>query len=155
MERKAHRGRLWKISRSEQFLRGMWRSISLQGSMGKEDMSGCRSRKTRRNTRSVATRVSLIKKFSSKSKEMRIQTATPQIMRRACNAKKSGNWERFKEEFRNEGKLCEWTFERLHEAYDKVAMEDIGHFEYSAGNSKTEHRLLEKDHRADVGCGRA
>ena len=49
------------------------------------------------------------------------------IMRRACNAKKSGNWERFKEEFRNEGKLCEWTFERLHEAYDKVAMEDIGH----------------------------
>ena len=46
------------------------------------------------------------------------------------------------------------TFERLHEAYDKVAMEDIGHFECSAGNSKTEHRLLEKDHRADVGCGR-
>ena len=77
-----------------------------------------------------------------------------QIMRRACNAKESGNWERFKEEFRNEGKLCEWTFERLHEAYDKVAMEDIGHFECSAGNSKTEHRLLEKDHRADVGCGR-
>ena len=32
----------------------------------------------------------------------------------------------FKEECRRKGKLCEWTFERLQEACDKVAMEDIG-----------------------------
>ena len=48
-----------------------------------------------------------------------------QTMRRAYNAQKSGNWEGFKEEFRKEGKLCEWTFQRLQEAYDKVALEDI------------------------------
>ena len=47
-------------------------------------------------------------------------------MRRASNAKKSGNLESFKQEFRREGQHCEWTFERLQEAHDKVAMEDIG-----------------------------
>ena len=47
------------------------------------------------------------------------------MMRRAYNAGKSGNWESFKEEFREKGKLGEWTFERLQEAYDKVALEDI------------------------------
>ena len=47
------------------------------------------------------------------------------MMRRAYNAGKSGNWESFKEEFREKGKLSEWTFERLQEAYDKVALEDI------------------------------
>ena len=47
-------------------------------------------------------------------------------MRRAHIAMKHCKWESFKEEYRKEGKLCEWTFERFHEAYDKVAMEDIG-----------------------------
>ena len=50
----------------------------------------------------------------------------PQTMRRAYFAMKRGNWERFKEECRKEGKLCDWTFERNREAYEKVAMDDIG-----------------------------
>ena len=37
----------------------------------------------------------------------------PQTMRRAYIATKQGNWEDFQEEYRKEGKLCEWTFERL------------------------------------------
>ena len=51
-----------------------------------------------------------------------------QKMRRAYNAKKSGNWVSFKEERRKEGKLCKWTIEKLQdpEAHDKVALEDIG-----------------------------
>ena len=47
-------------------------------------------------------------------------------MRRAYTAKKLGNWESFKEECGKEGQLCEWTIERLQEACDKVAMDDIG-----------------------------
>ena len=34
----------------------------------------------------------------------------PQTTRRAYIAMKHGNWESFKEDFRKEGKLCEWTF---------------------------------------------
>ena len=51
----------------------------------------------------------------------------------SCEAQKCGyrlqcpsNWEIFKEECGKEGKLCEWTIERLQEACDKVALEDIG-----------------------------
>ena len=51
------------------------------------------------------------KKFWCKSKEVRIQIAVP----RHCAVR------------RKERKLCEWTFERLQEACDKVAMEDISH----------------------------
>ena len=46
-----------------------------------------------------------------------------QMMRRAYNAGKSGNWESFKEEFQEKGKRSEWTCERLQEAYDKVVLE--------------------------------
>ena len=31
----------------------------------------------------------------------------------------------FEEEYRKEGKLCEWTFERIREACENVAMDDI------------------------------
>ena len=47
-------------------------------------------------------------------------------MRRAYNARKLSGGESFKEECRKEGKLSEWTFERIREAYEKVAMDDIG-----------------------------
>ena len=49
-----------------------------------------------------------------------------QMMRRAYNAKKLSGGESFKEECRKEGKLSEWTFERIREACEKVAMDDIG-----------------------------
>ena len=48
-----------------------------------------------------------------------------QTMRRAYSAMKLGNWESFKEERRKVGKLCEWTFKRLREACEKVAMDGI------------------------------
>ena len=34
-------------------------------------------------------------------------------MRSAYLAMKHGNWEYFKEEYRKEGKLCEWTVQRI------------------------------------------
>ena len=39
-----------------------------------------------------------------------------QIIRRAHKAGNSGNWESFKDGFREIGELCEWTIERLQEA---------------------------------------
>ena len=44
-------------------------------------------------------------------------------MRRAYSAVKLGKLHSFKEETGQEGKLCERTFERLQEAYEKVAMD--------------------------------
>ena len=47
-------------------------------------------------------------------------------MRGAYNAMKLGNWESFMGDCRKEGRLCEWTFARLQEACEKVAMDGMG-----------------------------
>ena len=91
--------------------------------MGKEDTSGRHTSKTGRNTKSVATRVSFKVEQVKRSADT---DCNAQMVRRAYNAKQLDNWESFKEECRKEGQLCEWTIERLQEAYDKVALEDIG-----------------------------
>ena len=43
----------------------------------------------------------------------------------------------FKE--RNEGKLCECTFEMIQEAHDKVAMEDVGRLSIAQDVLRKEH----------------
>ena len=112
-----------------------------QKGMGKREKCGCRSRKTRRNTRSVATRTSFSKRFLEQVKRNADTDCNAPNMRLAYNAKMSGIWESFKEEFRKEGKLCEWNFMRLQEACDKVASEDIGHLSIAQGNFEEEHGL--------------
>ena len=78
--------------------------------MGKKGVGGCQSRKARRNERSVAAPVVLRREQVKRNSDT---DCNAQIMRRAYNAKKSGNWESFKEERRKEGKLCGWTLEKL------------------------------------------
>ena len=39
---------------------------------------------------------------------------------------RDGSWEEFKERYREEEKSSEWTLERLREAYEKVARDEIG-----------------------------
>ena len=60
-----------------------------------------------------------------KSKKSADTDCGPQAMRRSHIAMKHGDWENLKEEYRKEGKLCEWTFERIREACENVAMDDI------------------------------
>ena len=66
------------------------------------------------------------KKFLEQIKRSADTDCGPQTMRCAHSAMKLGNWGSFKEECRKEGKLCEWTSERLQEANEKVTMDDIG-----------------------------
>ena len=48
------------------------------------------------------------------------------MMLRASYAVETGSWEGFKEAFRDTGEISEWAFDRIKEAYDKVASEDVG-----------------------------
>ena len=74
-------------------------------------------------------------------------------MRRAHNAKKFGNWECFKEACRKEGKLCEWIIERLLEAFDKVAMEDIGRLSIAQDMSRKSTDFLRRINAPVHGMG--
>ena len=46
--------------------------------------------------------------------------------RRGYFAMKNGSWEDFKDRYRKEGKSKEWALERIREAYEKVAKDEIG-----------------------------
>ena len=48
------------------------------------------------------------------------------MMRRAYWAGRAGNWEGFKEEFRDKCEISEWAFARVKETFDKAASEDVG-----------------------------
>ena len=100
--------------------------------IGKEDSSGRRSRKRRRKARSVATGVSVQRSFGASQKKCGYRLRSPDNA--PCVQR---NWECFKEECRKEGKLCEWTFERLREAYERVAMDDIGRLSVAQEISRT------------------
>ena len=126
LEKKAHRSRLWKIFGSEQFLRVMWVYCTLKSAWDKEDIGGRSAEQSRRNTGSMAKRISIQRSLGASQKKCGYRLRAGK-MRRAYSAMKLGNWESFiKEECRKGGKLWEWTIERLQEAYEKVASEDIG-----------------------------
>ena len=61
MEKRAQRGRIWKVMGNEQFIRGMWEYNTLETRRSKKDFSGSFSGKTRRDTRSVAAGISFLR----------------------------------------------------------------------------------------------
>ena len=87
---------------------------------------------------SVAAGVALQSSSGANQKDCGYRLQCPKIVRRAHNAGKSGNWESFKEEVRRKG-----TFERLQEASDKFASEDIGRLSIAQEILKKEHGLLD------------
>ena len=102
------------------------KSISLlKKSRRKKTSSGRCSGKKRRKA-SQWQQESLFKEVLEQIERSADTDCGPQTLRCAHIAMKLGNWKSFKEECRKEGKLCEWTFERSREAYEKVAMDDIG-----------------------------
>ena len=80
-------------------MRGMWEYFTIKRAWAKKKgIGGCRKRKARRNTRSVAARVSLQRSLEQ-VKGYPDTDCSAHIMGRAFHAVKSGNWEGFKEEF--------------------------------------------------------
>ena len=49
---------------------------------------------------------------------------TPRMMKQAFLALKGGDWEQHKCFFRNEAKATEWAFDRIQEAFEKVAKDE-------------------------------
>ena len=150
VERKAHRCRLWKIFGSEQFLRGMWGCFTFTRAWARKIPADATQAK-QEGIQGQWQHESLFK--VEQVKRSADTDCNAQMMRRAYNAKQLDNWESFKEECRKEGQLGEWTIERLQEAYDKVALEDLDGA--LGGYSEKEHGLLETDHRSSRRNGRS
>ena len=130
MERKARRGRLWKIFGSEQFLREMWRYFTLKRAWARKDFADA-AQENKKEYKGIVNKSLPSKKFLEKKCGYRLQCPNN------CAKRNSG-----KKESSVNGPL-----ERLQEAYDQVAMEDIGPLQ---DTFEKEHGLLKEDYRTDV-----
>ena len=66
-------------------------------------------------------------RYWSKSEDMRMWDVARSDAARSYLAMRNGSWEELKERYRKEEKSSEWTLERVREAHEKVAKDEIGH----------------------------
>ena len=104
----------------------------------KNDSSGRFAGKTRRDTRSVATGISLQRGSGASQRKCE-----------GCFAMRNGSWEEFKDRYRKEEKSSEWTLERIREANEKVARDEIRRLEI-CGNPKKKHGTSRRNGRSHV-----
>ena len=147
VEREAHRGRLWNIFGSDQFLRGMWEYFTHRRAWARKILADAAQEKTRSNTRSVVTRVTFQKSFGASQKKCGYRLQCPKDAP-CVQCKDVG-------QLGTQGKLCVWTIERLQEAHDKVALEKCWTPEHCAGHCEKEHGLLETAHRSSRRNGKS
>ena len=96
VEKKAHRGRLWKVFGSEQLLHGIWEYFTLKRVWARNlPADAAQEKQEGKQGRSVATGVSPFKEVLEQVKRSADTDCGPQTMRHAYAAMKLGNWEKF------------------------------------------------------------
>ena len=121
LEKKAHRGRFCVECGSV--------SLSKGYGQGRADAA----QEKQEGKRGQWQQESPFKEVSEQAKRSSDTDCGHQTLRGACSAMKHGSWESSKEDCWKEGKFCEWTFERLREVHEKVAMDDIGRLSIAQG----------------------
>ena len=96
VERKAHRGRIWKVMGNEQFLRGMWEYFTLKRADAKKILEDD-SREKQEGKQGQWQQESPFKEVLEQVKRSADTGCGPQMMRRGYLAMKNGSWEDFKE----------------------------------------------------------
>ena len=114
MERDCRKKRLvvagyGKFLEVNNFLRGMWEHFDSHESVRARKMLADAAQVKQEGTQGEWQQESPFKEVLEQVKRHADTNCNAQIMRRAYSAKKSGNWESFKEECKKEGKICEWT----------------------------------------------
>ena len=105
----------------EQLVRRMWEHFTIKKSVEQISLGRCGKRK-----------VSDWQKESPYKEELELvlHGSDPSsggfLMRRAYHTGRSGDWEIFKEEFRNDDKLSVWASFKVTECYDEAEAEDGG-----------------------------
>ena len=117
VEKKAHRGWLWRMLGKEQYIREMWeyhcrersRVKKLRGDARQAGIQGQRQHK------------SPAREYLEQVKCCNDTDCNSRMMKQAFLALKGGDWEEYKNIFGTEVKATEWAFDRIKEAFEKVA----------------------------------
>ena len=98
---------IWKVMENEKYIRGrMWEYFAHLEDASRERQEGVR--------------------FGSKSEVTQMWDVPSQMMLKGYHAMRDGSSGEFKERYREKGKSSEWTLERIREANENVAKDEIG-----------------------------
>ena len=102
MEQKAYRGKLWKVFGMEQFMHGMWEHFTVKRAWAKAVLADAEKEKQQ----GIQVKWQLdtpFKEVLEQIKKSSDMSCNAYLMRRACCAGKSGDWEGYKEAHRDRG----------------------------------------------------
>ena len=124
MQKKAPRGRMWKIMGKCPIYTWNVGVFHSQKGRGKEDSGRCCAEKARRNTRSLTTGTfrEVLEQVSGNVD----MGCSAQIIRKRYIAIRDDIWEEFRKGCREKEKSSEWTPEKIREGCEKVAKDEIG-----------------------------
>ena len=108
-EQKAHRGRIWTMMGNEQLLCGMWDYFTLEREGARKILADA-AWEQQEGIQGQCQQESPFREVLEQVKRSADADSGPQMMRRGYFAMKNVSWGDIKEEYRKEGKSCEWTF---------------------------------------------
>ena len=123
VEKKAHRGRLWEMMGKEPYVREMWEYFCQERARVK------RFRDEAEEERPAGIQgqwqlESPARGYLEQVKCCNDTDCTHRMMKQGFLAFKSGVWKKIKYTFRNEVKVSAWAFDRIKEAFEKVAKDE-------------------------------
>ena len=154
VEKKAHRGRMWKMMGNEQFTKGMCEYCTLQRAEAKKILEDA-ARERQEGIQGQRQQESPSREVLEQVRGNVDMGCSAQIMRKGYIAMRDDNWEEFRKWYGEKKKSSEWTLEKTREACEKVAKEENWTFGHCAGNSEDKYGLLEKDYCASRWKGRS
>ena len=122
VEKKACRGRMWKMMEKEPYLRGMWEYFLQERSRVK------RFRELVDENRQAGIQGKRQQESPAREYLEQVKcchdTDCNEPMMKSFTALEDGNWEEYKATFRRKMKASEWAFDRIKEAFRKVAQDE-------------------------------
>ena len=123
MEKKAHRGRLWRMLGKDQYIREMWEYYCHERSRVKQLREDA-EKERQAGVQGQWQHESPAREYMEQVKCCSDFVCTPSMMKQAFFVLKGGDWEEYKSIFRTEVKATEWAFDRIQEAFEKVAKDE-------------------------------
>ena len=130
VEQKAHRGRIWKVMGTEQFIRGMWAYFTLERTEVRKILAEA-SREKHEGIQGQWIQESPFRAVLEQVKKSADADCGPQMMRRGYLAIKNGSWEEFKERY---GKGPSKEFAKLPRRWQRKSNWEEGHGLLAAGH---------------------
>ena len=125
VEKKAYRGRMWRMMGKEPYLHGVWEYFSSERSKAKK-FRQLTDEERQAGIQGQWQQESPAGEYLEQVKCCHDIDCNESMMKKGFTALKNGTWEEYKENFKEKMRASEWAFDRKKEAFNLVAKDDCG-----------------------------